>query len=186
MSSRKARKLNIESTPASASYRRSTRYSEEEELPGLFVKRNPKIAVLNDIEPSNSNAQLQSPLFGVLSPELRNIIFELVLQPTVQQGTEEEVIDYLKDRYRLVVPPILGPDASKEHACRVAQKEDKVETRTFFTISLLRTCRMIFGETRFLPILNARQQLFASMPSGPKSIMRLRASRHSKLVLPTQ
>lgn len=90
------------------------------------VRRN-----LAAISPSNSQAQLQSPLFSVLPAEIRYLIFEHVLS---QQHDLSRPIDFTYN-------PELDRPGHEYH--------------TTVSISLLQTCRLVYYEGRAIPLRSA-------------------------------
>jgi hypothetical protein len=95
-------------------------------------------AAVNKITRDASLPQDQSPLFSVLCPELRQMIFKYALSPNI---TTNDV-------------------GNLSHGT---------------TTSLLRTCRLIFLETRWLPIQNSRNRISIVPPgrAGPFSFFSL-------------
>ncbi|KAF2195254.1 hypothetical protein K469DRAFT_6432 [Zopfia rhizophila CBS 207.26] len=81
---------------------------------------------LVDITPENSHPQKQSPLFSVLPPELRNKIFEFAV---AQCSDHSQPVRKNSWRYR---------------------PGHEFETKT--DTALLRTCRLIYYETRTIPL----------------------------------
>lgn len=86
--------------------------------------------LLADITPENSNPQLQSPLFSVLPSEIRNLIFEYAVC---------QVIDPLKS----------VPETEN------ARRRPGHELQPVIDTSLLRTCRLVYYETRAIPLRSA-------------------------------
>lgn len=109
---------------------------------------------LAKISPENSHGQLQSPLFGVLPPELRNEIFSLVC-------TQYE------DRRR----PF--PDnAFYYRPGHTAYK--RVDT------ALLLTCRRIYYETKALPLRLATIEIYYPKHRGPPGFVMPNLSRYTR------
>lgn len=77
--------------------------------------------------------QRQSPLFTVLSPEVRNTIFVFVLQAEWHEPTEAATVEGLKKNI-----PYVHESVPHSH-CRI-------------DTALLRACRRIYLEAEFIPI----------------------------------
>lgn len=83
---------------------------------------------LEAIDPTECHQQRQSPLFGVLPPELRNIIFQLVLR---EEPDPTRLYRYGRGRY-----------GGTRWECQVK----------ILHLELLRTCRIVYYETESLPM----------------------------------
>jgi hypothetical protein len=91
---------------------------------------------LNKLQPSDCVDQLQSPLFGVIPPELRSRIYDFVFECTIHLAdTDPDVVD-------------------------VWEIQD-ARFRASFSIhtTLLQTCRTIYLESRFQPVHRAAHHL---------------------------
>ncbi|KAF2711459.1 hypothetical protein K504DRAFT_220148 [Pleomassaria siparia CBS 279.74] len=89
---------------------------------------------LQSISPSNSHPQTQCPLFSTLPSEIRALIFEFALCQTV-------------DRNR--------PFQKRNLNCRCNH-----DHLTHQSTTLLRTCRLVYCETRFIPLQSATHHVF--------------------------
>jgi hypothetical protein len=174
MAGGKARKLTKDSSPASEATRRSERLSgneDEEDFQSLGpTKRKPTntaIIALKSIGPSSCNQQKQSPLFGVLSPELRNMIFDLVLQPVVHSTTDYKVnakMIYTGSCYYLTFRLMVWMELDR---IRWGGRNDRrPQSRGSVDTALIRTCRLVYTETHNLMFLNAPLEVFC-LPSLP-------------------
>jgi hypothetical protein len=92
---------------------------------------------LKQINPSNSHAQLQSPLFSTLPPELRNQIFELAVsqQEDNISGDEQHQDKWYND-------------------ARIG-----IKFRYAIHTDLLRTCRRIYYETSSIPMQSTTHRM---------------------------
>jgi len=93
---------------------------------------------------SDCNDQQQSLLFKVLAPELRNMIFDLALQLEVYRTSSEADIIASLHTWR--------GSAGKGRICC------NIDT------ALLRTCRLIYVETKFTPVYNACHDFYGYRP----------------------
>ncbi|KAF2495658.1 hypothetical protein BU16DRAFT_396155 [Lophium mytilinum] len=103
------------------------------------IQRRSITRSLLSITPENSSSQLASPLFSVLPAELRNQIFALVCS---QYRDTSCVIDL-----RGIQPRVCRP--SHQHPVRTCT-------------SLLRTCRLIYYETRVIPLQSATHYVYTA------------------------
>lgn len=107
-------------------------------MPQLHDNRKLKVRAarraLTQITPENSHPQTQSPLFFVLPSELRLSIFEFAVCQTV-------------DCSRPVSNNSYTHRPGHEHAAHI-------------DTALLRTCRLIYTETRHLPLRSATHHLY--------------------------
>lgn len=92
---------------------------------------------VSDCDPQNN-----SPFFSIICPEIRNQIFEFILQPVEHLANEEALIAKLKARRNTN----LGGERS---SC------------TIYT-ALLRTCRLVYVEWRELPVWNWEHEFYGS------------------------
>ncbi|KAF1979667.1 hypothetical protein BU23DRAFT_102433 [Bimuria novae-zelandiae CBS 107.79] len=81
---------------------------------------------LAEIKPENSNSQLQSPLYSILPNEVRNSVFEYAVCQ--------------------VVNPFSKPETHH------ARRRPSHELLPVIDTSLLRTCRLVYYETRAIPL----------------------------------
>jgi hypothetical protein len=108
---------------------------KREKNPGTIAR-----AALKKLTTADCHEQPQSPLFGVLSPELRNMIVSLVLRPEWHEPSEADLIVVLQ------------------------KKKAHTGASVYITIdtALLRTCRLIYVEAKFLPVHNNIHHLYPS------------------------
>lgn len=120
-----------------------------------------KKSKLSDCDPQNN-----SPLFNTLSPEIRNQIFDLVFEPTVRLPNEAALIETL--------------NIFQSFPCVAPLME---EARTGFTIDtvLLRTCRRVYVEARFIPA----RKCVVEFVSGPLLVSRVPSMFYFTLPLPS-
>lgn len=89
---------------------------------------------LLEIAPENSHPQTQSPLFAILPSEVRNQIFEYVVCQTFDYSC---------------------PVSRTSHLHRPGH-----EYRSHTDTALLRTCRLVYYETRSIPLQSATHHLY--------------------------
>jgi hypothetical protein len=90
---------------------------------------------LDSISPETSHPQKQSPLFSILPSEIRNLIFK-------------HVVCQQYDRSR----PELVPDPAGH------------DFKTDISTELLRTCRLVYYETKYIPTMSATHHFKDSAP----------------------
>lgn len=115
--------------PSKCRKRQSSDEQQDSALPSNILDR------LNALQPSDCDEQNTSPLFRTLSPEIRNKIFGLVLQPAVKSPEEQDVI----------------ANFQKEEVEGAIVQNDITSTYTVHT-ELLRTCRLAYVQWRCVPI----------------------------------
>ncbi|KAF2640059.1 hypothetical protein P280DRAFT_26612 [Massarina eburnea CBS 473.64] len=89
---------------------------------------------LTEITPTTSHSQDQSPLFATLPSEVRNLIFEYAVCQT---------------------PNCSSPVADTSHTNRPGHKYN-----TQINTALLRTCRLIYYETRAIPLRSTTHHMY--------------------------
>jgi hypothetical protein len=111
---------------------------EEEKFLSLPYKRPKNAAAiarteLKKLVASDCDTQQHSPLFKFLTPELRSKIFDLALQPVLHQPTRE--VDLIA-------------------ALQTGKREKLRHMSCTIDTALLRACRLVYLESRFIPVHN--------------------------------
>jgi hypothetical protein len=115
-------------------YARQTKADMAEENDDPIPNSRAMRRALAQITPGNSDPQTQSPLLTVLPSEIRNSIFEYAVCQTINCSR---------------------PVSNTSHTHRPGHEYD-----AHIDTALLRTCRLIYYETRTLPLRSATHHLY--------------------------
>lgn len=100
---------------------------------------------LAGLSPQSANPQLQSPLFAILPSEVRNLIFEYAIC---------QIIDPHKSR----------PENQSARSRPNHERSPMIDT------ALLRTCRLVYTETRTIPLRSTTHHVYGDQAASYYSV----------------
>jgi len=141
--------------------KRGEEETEPEPLMSLSYKRpkkavNQALVFLNNMTFADCDNQNTCPLFKVLSPEMRNRIYHFVFEPMIVKPTEADVVRVLQYNpaprfgfpcnYTRIIPTSIFLHVLPDRGPPPAEESCSIDT------ALLRCCRVIYLEARFVPV----------------------------------